>query len=324
MPPPGSTSSFSWSDTDHNHNNVPGQHSKNVGQTSFDIPATKPVKPVVASMHTNKSRNVGGSRGIGIVNSRDKSANPKDKPAVKPLSGSAQRRRNKRNVTSFSDSESAQIHSSDHTTYMESAYRHGGSTSSRYPRREARNQTNVIPEVDGIEDDDFVCPSKKLRKEGLYSTREQNMSSPVITTDVKAKTSETSIPTEETKGDQTGFDPSKKEVKQARARPSENSAVSTKSRSPEVKSSFTYPDPEFYDFEKDRHQSKFAANQIWAAYDTCDAMPRFYAIIKKVFTPDFKLLYTWLSTTLQVQLRKLGLMLDCQLLVVITKLERLT
>ncbi|KAK1582080.1 hypothetical protein Q3G72_011654 [Acer saccharum] len=56
-----------------------------------------------------------------------------------------------------------------------------------------------------------------------------------------------------------------------------------------------YPNPDFSDFDKDRAESCFAVNQVWATYDACDAMPRCYARIKKVFSPGFKLQITWLE-----------------------------
>ncbi|KAL1808766.1 hypothetical protein ACET3Z_025756 [Daucus carota] len=61
---------------------------------------------------------------------------------------------------------------------------------------------------------------------------------------------------------------------------------------PEV---YEYPDPDFSDFDKEREEKCFAAGQIWAIYDTQDAMPRFYALIKKVLRPKFKLRITWLE-----------------------------
>ncbi|XP_020220735.1 uncharacterized protein LOC109803532 [Cajanus cajan] len=57
--------------------------------------------------------------------------------------------------------------------------------------------------------------------------------------------------------------------------------------------SFVYPDAEFSDFDKDKTEGSFAAGQIWAIYDTIDGMPRFYALIRKVLTPGFKLRITW-------------------------------
>jgi hypothetical protein len=39
----------------------------------------------------------------------------------------------------------------------------------------------------------------------------------------------------------------------------------------------------------------FFGGQVWAVYDTLDAMPRFYAQIKKVMSPGFNLQITWLE-----------------------------
>lgn len=59
--------------------------------------------------------------------------------------------------------------------------------------------------------------------------------------------------------------------------------------------SFTYPDPEFFDFDKCRDVKLFAVDQIWALYDEFDAMPRFYARIRHVNTTNFRVKYTWLE-----------------------------
>ncbi|KAH7839133.1 hypothetical protein Vadar_000168 [Vaccinium darrowii] len=56
------------------------------------------------------------------------------------------------------------------------------------------------------------------------------------------------------------------------------------------------PDPEFNDFDKGREENCFAVDQLWACYDTADGMPRFYARIRKVFSPEFKLWITWLES----------------------------
>ncbi|KAI4310989.1 hypothetical protein MLD38_035927 [Melastoma candidum] len=53
------------------------------------------------------------------------------------------------------------------------------------------------------------------------------------------------------------------------------------------------PDPEFSDFDKLR--SDFAADQVWACYDH-DGMPRYYARIRKVLSPGFKLRFVWLES----------------------------
>jgi hypothetical protein len=59
--------------------------------------------------------------------------------------------------------------------------------------------------------------------------------------------------------------------------------------------SFTYPDPEFCNFDQFRDVNLFAVDQIWALYDDHDAMPRFYARIKHVYTNNFRVRFTWLE-----------------------------
>lgn len=58
---------------------------------------------------------------------------------------------------------------------------------------------------------------------------------------------------------------------------------------------FDVPDPDFHDFDKDRKEQCFTIDQLWAVYDTSDGMPRFYARIKKVLSPRFKVRITWLE-----------------------------
>ncbi|XP_076926930.1 uncharacterized protein LOC143590295 [Bidens hawaiensis] len=60
---------------------------------------------------------------------------------------------------------------------------------------------------------------------------------------------------------------------------------------PEV---FQCPDPDFSDFDSYRKEESFKVGQLWACYDTEDAMPRFYAFIKKI-SPGFKLQIMWLK-----------------------------
>ncbi|KAF2318397.1 hypothetical protein GH714_006617 [Hevea brasiliensis] len=42
--------------------------------------------------------------------------------------------------------------------------------------------------------------------------------------------------------------------------------------------SIDVPDPDFYNFDKDRTENCFGENQVWAAYDVDDGMPRYYAM----------------------------------------------
>ncbi|GFP93410.1 chaperone protein dnaj [Phtheirospermum japonicum] len=57
-----------------------------------------------------------------------------------------------------------------------------------------------------------------------------------------------------------------------------------------------YSDSELNDFEKGRAKMGFGPGQLWAVYDTLDAMPRFYALINSVISvDDFKVNMTWLE-----------------------------
>ncbi|GFP91317.1 Dnaj homolog subfamily b member 12 [Phtheirospermum japonicum] len=57
------------------------------------------------------------------------------------------------------------------------------------------------------------------------------------------------------------------------------------------------PDPDFYDFDQDRTERSFASDDVWAAYDDDDGMPRFYALIHKVISKrPFRLKISWLNS----------------------------
>ncbi|PSS07663.1 DnaJ subfamily B member like [Actinidia chinensis var. chinensis] len=57
------------------------------------------------------------------------------------------------------------------------------------------------------------------------------------------------------------------------------------------------PDPEFYNFDKDRMEKSFSENQVWAAYDDDDGMPRYYAMIHGVISKrPFKMRSSWLNS----------------------------
>ncbi|KAK9928158.1 hypothetical protein M0R45_025304 [Rubus argutus] len=54
-------------------------------------------------------------------------------------------------------------------------------------------------------------------------------------------------------------------------------------------------DPDFHNFDKDRTEDSFGENQVWAAYDEDNAMPRHYAIIHSVTSLNpFTLRISWL------------------------------
>ncbi|GAV63388.1 DnaJ domain-containing protein/DUF3444 domain-containing protein [Cephalotus follicularis] len=76
---------------------------------------------------------------------------------------------------------------------------------------------------------------------------------------------------------------------------SDASADSLSESSSKDSEMYSYPDPDFKDFDKDRREECFKVGQTWAVYDVFDAMPRFYVRIKNVLSPGFKLRITWLE-----------------------------
>ncbi|KAL9248526.1 Chaperone protein DnaJ-like protein [Drosera capensis] len=61
--------------------------------------------------------------------------------------------------------------------------------------------------------------------------------------------------------------------------------------------SIDVPDPDFCDFDKDRTENSFSVNQVWAAYDDDDGMPRYYAFIHRILLRNpFKMQIRWLNS----------------------------
>ncbi|CAN4121263.1 unnamed protein product [Withania somnifera] len=57
------------------------------------------------------------------------------------------------------------------------------------------------------------------------------------------------------------------------------------------------PDSDFHNFDSDRMECCFGPNQVWAAYDDSDGMPRYYAVILKVVSLNpFKARISWLNS----------------------------
>ncbi|KAK7363638.1 hypothetical protein VNO77_05788 [Canavalia gladiata] len=77
---------------------------------------------------------------------------------------------------------------------------------------------------------------------------------------------------------------------------SEHSSPDSTSKAANHPNVYVYPDAEFSDFDKDKKKECFVAGQIWAIYDTTDGMPRFYALIRKVLSSEFKLRITWFES----------------------------
>ncbi|KAH0435947.1 hypothetical protein IEQ34_026495 [Dendrobium chrysotoxum] len=327
-PPPGSSSGFPWRHTGFHQTDFAAQYSHNQGsQTHFGNPlgarehenvirnptVSKPSKSVTDTKHgrcsTNKEEKA-EFREDAMAGNEVKSESGKTgkKSAMRSSSRGASQIRSSRTAVNFNYSDSAQRESTDRDNVMEvpPADLKDGSTSGRYPRRSTSCKMNATYKDES--EDDFVCPPKRSRNVGSYNTK--NRAPEVVTNGVKKKTNE--IMGEQIDDDHcednlpggSGLEkrkmPESKEAvrmknsKHIGAGSSANSVADSISRT-QVEFSFSYPDPEFYDFNMDRDQSKFVVNQIWAVYDDDDGMPRYHALIQKVFAPGFKLQYTWLE-----------------------------
>ncbi|KAK8486397.1 hypothetical protein V6N13_029222 [Hibiscus sabdariffa] len=71
--------------------------------------------------------------------------------------------------------------------------------------------------------------------------------------------------------------------------------------------SMSVPDPDFHDFDQDRMENSFGENQVWAAYDDDDGMPRYYAMIHSVISlKPFKMRMSWLNSKSNAELAPLN------------------
>ncbi|KAA8536925.1 hypothetical protein F0562_029403 [Nyssa sinensis] len=184
-------------------------------------------------------------------------------------------------------------------------------------RRSARQRHNVSYNESLSNDDDFVSPPKRSRGSGSsHNGEEEQKEAQVSKTDNSA-------------GFAAAADRGKEEIKQKGSAPLEGSlsnrngeagkhkvnaevagtvdCSAKKTKVTDVSESnlnssgtpdpeyYECPDPEFSDFDKDKEENCFSVDQFWACYDTIDGMPRFYARVRKVFSPGFKLRITWLE-----------------------------
>ncbi|KAK8955520.1 Chaperone protein dnaJ 13 [Platanthera guangdongensis] len=318
------SSGFNWSRTGINDTVISAQHSCNYKSQTDASQSSKPI-PAANNGYSSRSKDerVGESCGDG-------STKHNKEQSVKCSSGYVRRMRSRRVVVNSSDSDSAESDSAesdsaesdssdtDSISEVDPTVVKGSPTSSRYPRRSNRSKMNVTYEENESEDDDdFVRPLKRLRK---FGSKNQDASSPeVVINGVKRQISETSISEDKVNGEQTGDDPyeknlrreddqgkgmiakskeavGKKDEKQDTSSANANSSIDSRTRNLQAGSSYSFPDPELYDFDIDRDRSKFSVDQIWAVYDNADGMPRFYALIQKVFLTSFKLQYRWLES----------------------------
>ncbi|KAK1316980.1 hypothetical protein QJS10_CPA05g00550 [Acorus calamus] len=157
---------------------------------------------------------------------------------------------------------------------------------SRYPRRSSRHKQEVTYKEDASDDDDVenLPGFKRLRKAGS-SVHDNRTDGGHLKEDAR-KDDEKLLNAKEQMGN---CKSDREEVNKA------NCTIDLTSDSNTLPVHLDYPDAEFNDFEKVKEANKFAVDQTWALYDDCDGMPRYYARIRKVYSPEFKLRITWLE-----------------------------
>ena len=188
---------------------------------------------------------------------------------------------------------------------------------SRLNARRSSRQKPHVSYVESDDTDDFESPSKKPRQNESFDTNEfekrkepasgglSNDNNPVgsaagVVSQNKEVRNKINGPSQE------AFLQNKSKIEQSYVQkemfksdpglktPKEDNCSPLNSNVPSDTEVIRCLDAEFNDFEKDKAEDCFAVNQFWAIYDSTDAMPRFYALIKKVASP-FKLRITWLE-----------------------------
>lgn len=73
-----------------------------------------------------------------------------------------------------------------------------------------------------------------------------------------------------------------------------NISCSSEPSAEEGEEAYEIPDPEFYDFDDEKCPENFQIGQFWALYSDEDGLPKYYAQVKKIDRPEFRLHVTWL------------------------------
>ncbi|XP_050380832.1 uncharacterized protein LOC126798052 isoform X2 [Argentina anserina] len=177
-------------------------------------------------------------------------------------------------------------------------------TAGHRTRRSPRNKHNLSSLLDD-KDDDFVSPPfKRMRKGPLFGAAEKKGSNAAVGGYKTATRDNASVPVEEhLPNKKIKTEEVKLNVKEASMSDNDESNFRA-DVSPVANVDITstpgaieLPDTQFHKFalDEDNLPSLFKVNQIWALYDPADDMPRWYAFVKKVLTPGFKLEIRWLE-----------------------------
>lgn len=134
-------------------------------------------------------------------------------------------------------------------------------------------------------------------KSDLREKLEEIRSKPLQVT-VDGKTSNKRVVNKHVEGNETLATDDSTANKDVCVDPEDNgSANSAEAENEEDPFSYTVPDPDFHDFDKNRTEKSFQTDQIWASYDDEDGMPRYYAYIQKLISLNpFKIKVSYLAS----------------------------
>ncbi|KAM0904419.1 hypothetical protein ACQ4PT_018029 [Festuca glaucescens] len=145
-------------------------------------------------------------------------------------------------------------------------------------------------------------------KSDLRGKLEEMRSKPFqVTLDVKA--SKKHVVNEHVEGNETLASDDGTANKDVCADPEENGSANSAGAENKDDDPFSYtvPDPDFHDFDKDRTEKSFKTDQIWASYDDEDGMPRYYAYIQKLISLNpFKIKISYLASRTNSEFGPLG------------------
>lgn len=267
-----------------------------------------------AEVHGGAKTEVEADRHVDVGRRKEGVEVPKSDAAKSSKPGSSKKGSRKRRKSAVESIERYEAGSSDVNDKGVSIHKNGSNPSGKNSgnnRRSSRQKQNIsFQENLNDDDDDFVNPPKRGCRSFSVSDEEMkeaavdggvsndDNSAPYAAEDRHRKVvkQKASAPEESllNKKSKTGeYDMEREEV----ANSDHDDRKSKADDMPEAKSvcSIEVPDPEFSDFETCKKEKCFAVNQTWALYDPIDGMPRFYARVKKVFSPGFKLHITWLE-----------------------------
>lgn len=169
--------------------------------------------------------------------------------------------------------------------------------------RRSSRQKHHVSYIESEGEDDLENPEKKSQGKSFAGKGEQECTNDAVDTDNHLK-QEKSDPSKGRSRKENNQNGKIQTTVQAAGAPKndgkrveiiDDSASDASSEDEQDPLVFDCPDPEFNDFDKNRAQNCFAVDQFWACYSNADGMPRYHALIRRVWSPGFKVRITWLE-----------------------------